>query len=117
MMCESTYVPDTLIRLDQFVNGPKDPTDRVEKPVEPGPGDLVHDHCQEDDVNYVHSARRSRNIGLGAAVLRLLPFGIKGHYNGFLKKNFEIEKLKSKSLEPSDGILYLKSKNYKKSII
>ena len=125
---DPTYPPETLIRLGQLIVDPRQPTDRLGKgPLELGPDDSVFNHCPEVDVTYVDSDSRSYGIGLGAAIMSMLPFGIKGHYKSSSAKLFEIERVESQSLEPSEEYVrrslmqsavrsYLAAKKYKKSL-
>lgn len=117
-----------MIRLGQLIVDPRQPTDRLGKgPLELGSDDYVFPHCPEFDVTFTHNNCYSYGIGLGAAIASMLPFGIKGHYEKSSAKIFEIEKIESQSLVPSEEYVrrslmqpvvrqYLATKNHRKSL-
>lgn len=128
MLQDPTYPAETLVRLGQLIHDPRHPAERVgREPLEFGPGDTVHELCTETNFTYAQLTHRRFDIGLGATIMSFLPFGIRGQYSASDGKLFEIERVESRLLEPSDSYVqktltkpsvreYLAAKYYKKPL-
>ena len=103
MLQDPTYPVDTMVRLGQLIDDPRRPDERVgREPLEFGPDDKVHKLSSETNFTFIQAANRVWDIDIGATIMSFLPFGIRGHYSATSGKLFEIERIDSQSLDPSD---------------
>ena len=82
MLYDTSFPPDTAIRLGQLITDPRDPAESLAN----GPltieslGTVVDSGTKRD---YVFRKQRERELGIGfsAAVWSLLPFGLEGDFS------------------------------------
>jgi hypothetical protein len=127
ILYDSSFPPDTAIRLGQLITDPRQPADSLQRaPLEIGPEETTMDSHEHNVISQTH-ADSSFDIGLSAAVLSLLPFGLAGDKNRNTTYRYEIKKVEGRMFLPSpeyvsrsvlqpEVLHYLARHRYRKSL-
>ena len=128
MLYDTSFPPDTAIRLGQLITDPRNPTEKLaDGPLTIGPLGTVVDSGTKRD--YVFRKQRGREFGIGfsAAVLSLLPFGLEGDKERKTTHHFTIKTVEESMFLPSREYVqksvlqaqvldYLAQRRYRKSL-
>ena len=128
MLYDTSFPPNTAIRLGQLITDPRNPTESLAN----GPltieslGTVVDSGTKRD---YVFRKQREREFGIGfsAAVLSLLPFGLQGDKERKTTHHFRIKTVEESMFLPSpeyvqksvlqaEVLKYLAQHRYRKSL-
>lgn len=124
-MYDTSFLPDTAIRLGQLIVDPRKPSECLQDaPLEI---ESQVDVQTEYDFQYQKRTDGKFHLGFSAAVLSLLPFGLAGSTQKGTTHKFEIEKIDSQKFKPThkytrqsvfqpEVLKYLAKHKYRKSL-
>src|SRR5438045_494166 len=128
VLYDTSFLPDTAIRLGQLITDPRKPADTVQKaPLEIRQLGMTVDRHSEKDVVFQTRTDKSLGIGLSATVLSILPFGLSGDKRKDTTHLYEIKKVEVRMFNPSreyvlksvlepEVLNYLARHKYRKSL-
>jgi len=128
VLCDTSFLPDTEIKLGQLITDPRTPAQRLgDGPLEPGPLDVVLPSYLETGRTIRTVQNTHLGVGLSAKVLSLLPFSVAGNRQKHKKQQYEIDNIKSQKFVPSEHYVrksifqprvlsYLAKHKYNKSV-
>jgi len=102
VLYDTSFPPDTAIRLGQLITNPRKPTEYLANgALTIGPQERVVDSGTKEDFVFRKQREREFGIGFSAAVLSLLPFGMDGDRHRNTAHHFKIKTVEEQMFLPS----------------